>query len=51
MAKFRCDYCGFSFSRQSENPPLRCPNCARENSVYCEVDDKNLLKNVDDMIK
>lgn len=51
MAKFRCDYCGFGFSRESENPPLKCPYCARENAVSSEVDDRDLLKNVDDIMK
>jgi predicted Zn-ribbon and HTH transcriptional regulator len=48
MAKYKCGSCGFSFNSIAE--PRRCPYCSKEN-VYIETDDKDLVKDVDNMLK
>jgi len=51
MAKFRCEQCGFRFSRESSDTPRRCPYCSKENAVVSEVSEHDLLKDLDEMMK
>ena len=46
--KYICSNCGFKFETSLE--PKKCPNCARENTVYLEMKDEELIKDINDIL-
>lgn len=55
MVRFVCTKCKYKFTpkspRRSDNPPARCPYCAREGSLVREKSAEELVKDVDEMIE